>query len=126
MEDFLELAKDNTDKDLETCGVLGAFLVRDTLPLMQIWTEVHYFISSVLHAVYSQRKLKYWLIHSIKKFIYERNGCFSWLGLGNKSARGLFNHDINFVDFTYSFRTVKNLTKAFKNKGMYKDNESSK
>ena len=28
MEDFLELAKDNTEKDLETCGVLGAFLVR--------------------------------------------------------------------------------------------------
>ncbi|XP_052295251.1 AMSH-like ubiquitin thioesterase 2 isoform X6 [Citrus sinensis] len=27
MEDFLELAKENTDKDLETCGVLGAFLV---------------------------------------------------------------------------------------------------
>lgn len=28
MEDFLELAKDNTEKDLETCGTLGAFLVR--------------------------------------------------------------------------------------------------
>ena len=28
MEDFLELAKDNTEKDRETCGVLGAFLVR--------------------------------------------------------------------------------------------------
>lgn len=28
MEDFLELARVNTDKDLETCGVLGAFLVR--------------------------------------------------------------------------------------------------
>lgn len=28
MEDFLELAKDNTDNDLETCGILGAFLVR--------------------------------------------------------------------------------------------------
>lgn len=28
MEDFLELAKENTKKDLETCGVLGAFLVR--------------------------------------------------------------------------------------------------
>ncbi|MBA0711623.1 hypothetical protein Golax_010785 [Gossypium laxum] len=27
MEDFLELAKENTKKDLETCGVLGAFLV---------------------------------------------------------------------------------------------------
>ncbi|XP_042500238.1 AMSH-like ubiquitin thioesterase 2 [Macadamia integrifolia] len=26
MEDFLELARDNTDKDLETCGILGAFL----------------------------------------------------------------------------------------------------
>ncbi|KAL5552885.1 hypothetical protein UlMin_040286 [Ulmus minor] len=26
MEDFLELAKDNTEKDLETCGILGAFL----------------------------------------------------------------------------------------------------
>ncbi|CAN1187477.1 AMSH-like ubiquitin thioesterase 2 [Linum perenne] len=26
MEDFLELAKENTEKDLETCGVLGAFL----------------------------------------------------------------------------------------------------
>ncbi|PIA61989.1 hypothetical protein AQUCO_00200168v1 [Aquilegia coerulea] len=26
MEDFLELARDNTNKDLETCGVLGAFL----------------------------------------------------------------------------------------------------
>ncbi|XP_028097148.1 AMSH-like ubiquitin thioesterase 2 isoform X5 [Camellia sinensis] len=26
MEDFLALARDNTDKDLETCGVLGAFL----------------------------------------------------------------------------------------------------
>ncbi|KAK6281574.1 hypothetical protein POUND7_015399 [Theobroma cacao] len=30
MEDFLELAKDNTKKDLETCGVLGAFLERGT------------------------------------------------------------------------------------------------
>ncbi|XP_044480711.1 AMSH-like ubiquitin thioesterase 2 isoform X2 [Mangifera indica] len=30
MEDFLELAKDNTDKDLETCGVLGAFLENRT------------------------------------------------------------------------------------------------
>ncbi|XP_031260740.1 AMSH-like ubiquitin thioesterase 2 isoform X3 [Pistacia vera] len=29
-EDFLELAKDNTDKDLETCGVLGAFLENGT------------------------------------------------------------------------------------------------
>lgn len=28
IEDFLEIAKGNTDKDLETCGVLGAFLVR--------------------------------------------------------------------------------------------------
>lgn len=27
MEDFLELARDNTEKDLETCGALGAFLV---------------------------------------------------------------------------------------------------
>ncbi|CAL2231328.1 unnamed protein product [Prunus armeniaca] len=27
MEDFLGLAKDNTEKDLETCGTLGAFLV---------------------------------------------------------------------------------------------------
>ncbi|GAB4839799.1 AMSH-like ubiquitin thioesterase 2 [Ancistrocladus abbreviatus] len=26
MENFLQLARDNTDKDLETCGVLGAFL----------------------------------------------------------------------------------------------------
>ncbi|OMO78234.1 JAB1/Mov34/MPN/PAD-1 [Corchorus capsularis] len=30
MEDFLELAKDNTKKDLETCGVLGAFLEKGT------------------------------------------------------------------------------------------------
>ncbi|KAB1200775.1 AMSH-like ubiquitin thioesterase 2 [Morella rubra] len=30
MEDFLELAKDNTDKDLETCGILGAFLEKGT------------------------------------------------------------------------------------------------
>ncbi|XP_022733828.1 AMSH-like ubiquitin thioesterase 2 isoform X2 [Durio zibethinus] len=30
MEDFLELAKDNTEKDLETCGVLGAFLEKGT------------------------------------------------------------------------------------------------
>ncbi|KAH7510734.1 hypothetical protein FEM48_ZijujUnG0096900 [Ziziphus jujuba var. spinosa] len=28
MEDFLELAKENTEKDLETCGIFGAFLVR--------------------------------------------------------------------------------------------------
>jgi hypothetical protein len=33
MEDFLELAKENTDKDLETCGILGAFLVRLMLSL---------------------------------------------------------------------------------------------
>lgn len=26
LEDFLELARENTSKDLETCGVLGAFL----------------------------------------------------------------------------------------------------
>ncbi|XP_020539046.1 AMSH-like ubiquitin thioesterase 2 [Jatropha curcas] len=30
MEDFLELARENTEKDLETCGVLGAFLERGT------------------------------------------------------------------------------------------------
>lgn len=30
MEDFIDLAKDNTEKDLETCGVLGAFLERGT------------------------------------------------------------------------------------------------
>ncbi|BFG16426.1 hypothetical protein CerSpe_027020 [Prunus speciosa] len=30
MEDFLELAKDNTEKDLETCGTLGAFLKNGT------------------------------------------------------------------------------------------------
>lgn len=26
-EEFLDLAKENTNKDLETCGILGAFLV---------------------------------------------------------------------------------------------------
>ncbi|XWS34797.1 hypothetical protein CRYUN_Cryun21dG0068300 [Craigia yunnanensis] len=30
MEDFLELAKDNIENDLETCGVLGAFLEKGT------------------------------------------------------------------------------------------------
>ncbi|CAN0924003.1 AMSH-like ubiquitin thioesterase 2 [Linum grandiflorum] len=30
MDDFLELAKENTQKDLETCGVLGAFLENGT------------------------------------------------------------------------------------------------
>ncbi|GAV81284.1 JAB domain-containing protein [Cephalotus follicularis] len=30
VEDFLELARDNTEKDLETCGVLGAFLESGT------------------------------------------------------------------------------------------------
>ncbi|XP_061995085.1 AMSH-like ubiquitin thioesterase 2 isoform X2 [Rosa rugosa] len=30
MEDFLQLAKDNTEKDLETCGTLGAFLKNET------------------------------------------------------------------------------------------------
>ncbi|XP_002315693.3 AMSH-like ubiquitin thioesterase 2 isoform X1 [Populus trichocarpa] len=30
MEDFLELARENTEKDLETCGVLGAFLEHGT------------------------------------------------------------------------------------------------
>lgn len=28
MEDFTELARENTEKDLETCGTLAAFLVR--------------------------------------------------------------------------------------------------
>ncbi|KAK4263220.1 hypothetical protein QN277_028665 [Acacia crassicarpa] len=31
MEHFLELAKENTEKDLETCGILGAFLDKGTL-----------------------------------------------------------------------------------------------
>ncbi|XP_057448480.1 AMSH-like ubiquitin thioesterase 2 isoform X3 [Lotus japonicus] len=30
MEDFLDLAKENTEKDLETCGILGAFLCQAT------------------------------------------------------------------------------------------------
>ncbi|KAL3501182.1 hypothetical protein ACH5RR_035631 [Cinchona calisaya] len=30
MEDFLDIAKDNTNKNLETCGVLGAFLEERT------------------------------------------------------------------------------------------------
>ena len=36
MEDFLELSRDNTNKDLETCGVLGAFLVR-----FMLWPNAH-------------------------------------------------------------------------------------
>ena len=36
MEDFLELARDNTKNDLETCGILGAFLVRFMLILILI------------------------------------------------------------------------------------------
>jgi len=28
MDDFLALSKSNTEKDLETCGILGAHLVR--------------------------------------------------------------------------------------------------
>ncbi|XP_021895840.1 AMSH-like ubiquitin thioesterase 2 isoform X2 [Carica papaya] len=31
VEDFAELARENTEKDLETCGVLGAFLEEETL-----------------------------------------------------------------------------------------------
>ncbi|ESW29445.1 hypothetical protein PHAVU_002G071100 [Phaseolus vulgaris] len=31
MEDFLDLAKQNTEKDLETCGILGACLEKGTL-----------------------------------------------------------------------------------------------
>ncbi|XP_054824421.1 AMSH-like ubiquitin thioesterase 2 isoform X2 [Prosopis cineraria] len=31
MEDFLELAKENTEKDLETCGILGGFRAKGTL-----------------------------------------------------------------------------------------------
>ncbi|KAL2347320.1 hypothetical protein Fmac_001320 [Flemingia macrophylla] len=31
MEDFLDLAKENTEKDLETCGILGAYLEKGTL-----------------------------------------------------------------------------------------------
>ncbi|KAH1264357.1 AMSH-like ubiquitin thioesterase 2 [Glycine max] len=33
MEDFLDLAKENTEKDLETCGILGAYLEKGTLYL---------------------------------------------------------------------------------------------
>ncbi|RVX10455.1 AMSH-like ubiquitin thioesterase 2 [Vitis vinifera] len=36
MEDFLELARDNTKNDVETCGILGAFLVRFMLILILI------------------------------------------------------------------------------------------
>lgn len=45
MEDFLELAKENTDKDLETCGVLSAFLV-----------------SSNIHSPFNAVKLKFHLL----------------------------------------------------------------
>ncbi|KAK7367865.1 hypothetical protein VNO80_09884 [Phaseolus coccineus] len=31
MEDFLDLSKQNTEKDLETCGILGAYLEKGTL-----------------------------------------------------------------------------------------------
>lgn len=41
MEDFLELAKENTDKDLETCGNLGAFLVRLMLSLYILEPEIY-------------------------------------------------------------------------------------
>lgn len=41
MEDFLDLAKENTEKDLETCGILGAFLVR--IILMQ-WKLLNWLV----------------------------------------------------------------------------------
>ncbi|KAL6006982.1 hypothetical protein ACLOJK_032478 [Asimina triloba] len=41
MEDFLELAKDNTEKDLETCGVLGAFLTHPSQSCFMSSIDLH-------------------------------------------------------------------------------------
>lgn len=38
MDEFLALSKSNTEKDLETCGILGAYLVR--FPPLPIEAEV--------------------------------------------------------------------------------------
>lgn len=46
MEDFLQLARNNTDKDLETCGVLGASLVRAFPFLICCLVVVNLFTSS--------------------------------------------------------------------------------
>ncbi|TYH84572.1 hypothetical protein ES332_D02G205400v1 [Gossypium tomentosum] len=41
MEDFLELAKENTKKDLETCGVLGAFLTHPSQSCFMSSIDLH-------------------------------------------------------------------------------------
>ncbi|XP_057949927.1 AMSH-like ubiquitin thioesterase 2 isoform X5 [Malania oleifera] len=41
MEDFLELARDNTKKDLETCGILGAFLTHPSQSCFMSSVDLH-------------------------------------------------------------------------------------
>uniref|UniRef100_A0A3N7FKR3 MPN domain-containing protein n=1 Tax=Populus trichocarpa TaxID=3694 RepID=A0A3N7FKR3_POPTR len=41
MEDFLELARENTEKDLETCGVLGAFLTHPSQSCFMSSIDLH-------------------------------------------------------------------------------------
>ncbi|XP_056165429.1 AMSH-like ubiquitin thioesterase 2 isoform X4 [Syzygium oleosum] len=41
MEEFLELAKENTDKDLETCGILGAFLTHPSQSCFMSSIDLH-------------------------------------------------------------------------------------
>ncbi|KAB5537550.1 hypothetical protein DKX38_015083 [Salix brachista] len=41
MENFLELARENTEKDLETCGILGAFLTHPSQSCFMSSIDLH-------------------------------------------------------------------------------------
>ncbi|XP_061356987.1 AMSH-like ubiquitin thioesterase 2 isoform X4 [Gastrolobium bilobum] len=41
MEDFLDLAKENSEKDLETCGILGAFLTHPSQSCFMSSVDLH-------------------------------------------------------------------------------------
>ncbi|XP_029127492.1 AMSH-like ubiquitin thioesterase 2 isoform X12 [Cajanus cajan] len=41
MEDFLDLAKENTEKDLETCGILGAYLTHPSQSCFMSSVDLH-------------------------------------------------------------------------------------
>lgn len=54
LEDFFALAKDNTDKDMETCGVLSAFLREGTFYVTTLIIPKQESTSSSCHALHEE------------------------------------------------------------------------
>lgn len=97
MENFLEIASDNTKKDIETCGVLGAIIVRSLVFILLSWW-------------YFKIIFEWWVTPSALDFAFTMTGYgnFKWWIVECQTCKFLINMFWSIWHQTFSLLNMEN------------------